>query len=79
MRWAIPVRSGVKLHFAFLPVPLVGGGWAWLEWVEMQTVSPKAFGVVGDIRTFTALQKEASPPSVVAASPNTPPPPKPKR
>lgn len=67
MRWGI--HSGNNLHFAWLPVRLEEGGWAWLEWVRVKITTPKAFGVLGDVHSF----------HLIPAAPTTPPPPKPKR
>lgn len=84
MKWLVPPRKDLRLMFAWCPVPLEGGGWAWLEWVVVSFHWPRAHGVCGEYRTFGAIPKEpdgkpeaANVPTV--AIPTNAPPPKPNR
>jgi hypothetical protein len=80
MRWGEPSDEGIRQKFAFFPVKLCTGGYAWLEWVGCKAVSPWAHGVVGDIYEFTKLPKPKieRPNRIKVGHPSSPRPPKPE-
>lgn len=59
MRFGVPNADGSRTWFALVPVPLQGGGWAWLEWVGMTNVYPRACGITGTVRQFFALEPKS--------------------